>query len=178
MNIDNVSVTPSSSNDYYRFYTDSTEAVDPYIEFDDSGVQVWNDGQFGPHLSFWIKVHDAQGVPEDIQSVKVIYPGGTEQFLHYYPGNSANTNTGGVYRGTAYPQTIEGGSYTFRVEDLAGNTHSVTDNLVAGEEIDYPDKTLMSPALDENVNDTAVDFDWPDVADRAFYRLEIYDTDF
>ena len=178
MNIDNVSVTPGSSGDYYRFYTDSEEAVDPFIELDNTGVQVWNDEQFGPHLSFWIKVHDAQGVPGDIKSVKVIYPGGTEEFLYYYPESSANTDTGGVYRSTAYPATIESGTYTFRVEDLAGNIYTTAEDLTANNEIGYPDKTLMSPLLDEDVNDTAVDFDWSDVAGRAFYRLEIYDTDY
>ena len=177
LNIDNRSVTPGSSNEYYRFYTDSEEAVEPYIELDNSGVQVWNDELFGPHLSFWIKVHDAQGVPGDIKSVKVIYPGGAEQYLYYYPGNTSNTVTGGIYRSTAYPATIESGTYSFRVEDLAGNIFTVTESLAANP-IGYPDQASMSPSLDEIVNDTAVDFDWTDVAGTAFYRLEIYDIDY
>ncbi|MBT8369239.1 MAG: carboxypeptidase-like regulatory domain-containing protein, partial [Deltaproteobacteria bacterium] len=177
LNIDNVSLSPGSSDDYYRFYTDSEEAVEPYIELDNSGVQVWNDELFGPHLSFWIKVHDAQGVPADIKSVKVIYPGGAEEFLYYYPGNTSNTVTGGIYRSTAYPATIESGAYSFRVEDLSGNIYTVNESLMVNQ-IEYPDKALMNPLLDESVNDTAVDFDWTDVPGTAFYRLEIYDTDY
>ena len=122
-------------------------------------MQVWNDELFGPHLSFWIKVHDAQGVPADIKSVKVIYPGGAEKFLYYHPGNTSNTVTGGIYRSTAYPATIESGDYSFRVEDLSGNIYTATESLAANP-IGYPDQALMSPSLDEVVNDTAVDFDW------------------
>jgi hypothetical protein len=121
-------------------------------------VQVWNDELFGPHLFFWIKVHDAQGVPADIKSVKVIYPGGAEKFLYYHPGNTSNTVTGGIYRSTAYPATIESGAYSFSVEDLSGNIYTVNERLMVNQ-IEYSDKALMNPLLDESVNDTAVDFD-------------------
>ena len=176
LNVNNASKSPASSDDNYRFYTGATEAVDPYIELNNAGVQVWNNELSGPHLSFWIKVHDAQGVPGDIKSVKVRYPGGSEELLYYYPESTSNSFTGGVYLRDSYPTSIANGTYTFIVEDLSGNSYSVEETL-ASNPIGYPDVSTLTPVHNTLVNGTAMDFDWEDVSGAAFYRLEIYDTD-
>ena len=176
LEIDNRSKSPASTSQSYRFYTGSTEAAAPFIELDSAGVQVWNSELMGTGLSFWIIVHDAQGVPGDIRSVKVIYPGGGEEFLYYYPGYTSNTPTGGAYSRESYPVSIQNGTYTFVVEDLSGNSYSVDETLTSNP-IGYPDSSTLTPVHNTLVNSTGLNFDWEDVSGAAFYRLEIYDTD-
>ena len=174
LNVDNNSKSPTSSNDNYRFYTGSTGAVAPYIEFDHAGVQVWNNEVLGTYLTFWIIVHDAQGVPGDIKSVKVVYPSGYEELLYFYPGITSNTPTGGVYIRNSFPASIENGTYTFVAEDLSGNIYSV-DEILTANPIGYPDVATLTPSHNALINNTALDFDWEDVSGAAFYRLDIYD---
>ena len=81
LNVDNVSKTPASNNDNYIFNTGSVDDDYPFIELASHGVQTWNTELTGSLLDFWIRVHDAQGVPGNIQSVKVIHPGGAQEFL-------------------------------------------------------------------------------------------------
>ena len=69
LNVDNVSKTPASNDDNYIFYTDGNEAETPFIDLQDTGVRTVTSEFSGTELSFWIEVHDAQGVPGDIQSV-------------------------------------------------------------------------------------------------------------
>ena len=176
LEIDNRSKSPASTNQNYRFYTGSAAATVPFIEFDNAGVQVWNNDVLGAGLAFWIKVHDAQGVPEDIKSARVIYPDGSEELLYYYPGNTSNTSTGGAYTRSSYPAQIQSGTYTFVVEDLSGNSYAVDETLTSNQ-IGYPDSSTLSPVHNTLANSTGLNFDWADVSGAAFYRLEIYDTD-
>ena len=76
LNVDAVSKTPAANEDNYIFYTDGEEAQDPYIDLSSHGVYTYTTEDSGTQLAFWIKVHDAQGVPGNIQSVQVTHPDG------------------------------------------------------------------------------------------------------
>ena len=87
LNVNNLSRTPPSSNDNYRFYTGALEDDHPFIDLANHGVYVSYSAS-GSNLQFWIKVHDAQGVPGNIKNVKVIHPNNQgEEFLQYYGDN-------------------------------------------------------------------------------------------
>jgi len=176
INLDNLSKIPASSNDNYVFYTPDTEAVDPMVELDNGGVELWSSSYLGDNTSFWIKVHDAQGVPDNIQNVTVTLPDGTRQTLYHDDGNRYNTSTSGIYRG-GYYGTPQSGVYTFSVADRDGNTDDLTENFTANA-IDYPAEVSLTPAQGTLLNDTGADFDWEDVADTAFYRLELIDKNY
>ncbi len=175
-NTDNVSKTPPSDGENYIFYTDSLQTEAPYIELDHHGVHTWNDDQGGEKLSFWIKVHDAQGVPEDIQFVKVKHPGGTEELLNLYESNpySPISSTSGIYiLDSTLPPAV--GTYEFTVEDKAGNPHTVSEELFADDIAPIaPPQSLQITGMDG----TAVTFDWSTVTGAALYTIHIFDYDF
>lgn len=178
LNVDNISKSPASNSDNIGFTT-GEESVDPFIELDSSGVHTWNNELLGAYLSFWIKVHDAQGVPGEIKLVTVTLPSGAEEVLYYdvYDvGNSNNTPTCGVYLNDSF-LSIESGTYTFTVEDREGHVYSVAEDLTP-DPIGYPAETSLRPLHNTVINGTAVDFDWEDVSGAAFYRVEIYDKDY
>ena len=53
-----------------RFVTEYVEAQDPFINLRSLGVYTWNlRPPFGPFTFFNVRVHDAQGVPDNIESV-------------------------------------------------------------------------------------------------------------
>ena len=169
-NVDNVSLTPFLSDQRYIFYTTEEEAVDPYIELYGHGVYTLNNSD-GAKLAYMVKVHDAQGVPGNIQYVKVALPGGGEEFLTYDLGNPDNTATGGIYKlESALP--ITDGTYTFTVGDNDTHTYSTTEDLVSNT-IGYP---ALSSLTSLN-NGTTIELDWDDVEDANTYRIEIYDSD-
>jgi hypothetical protein len=172
---DNVSRAPADSDDFIEFWTGPL-SEDPYIEVDSTGVETWNGKDFGAHPTFWIEVYDAQGVPGDIKSVKVTFPGGSEDVLYYDVGNRYNTSTSGIYLSDSF-LPIETGTYTFTVEDREGHIYPVTEELNP-DPIGYPSTTTFLPVHNAVINDTAVNFDWEDVGGAAFYRVEIYDTDY
>jgi len=176
LNVSNFSKAPASSNDNYVFYTGEEEAVDPFIDLDNHGVGVWNSELAGPILDFWIKVHDAQGVPGNIKTVKVTFPSSAEEILYFDEGNRYNTSTCGIYRSNSF-LPIESGTYTFYVEDQDGHTHTLAEDLTDNS-IGYPAESSLTPVHNTLVGDTAVDFDWEDVTGAAFYRVEIYDKDY
>ncbi|RLD68230.1 MAG: hypothetical protein DRI98_12050 [Bacteroidetes bacterium] len=172
LDVDNRSQAPLSRSDF-SFWT-GEESPDPFIEFDSSGVQTWNNSYTGPYLSFWIKVHDPQGVPSNIETVKVTFPGGSAEEILYL--NSVSSSTSGYYSSDSF-LPIEDGIYTFTVIDKDGNESTKTEDFTSNP-IGYPDETLMSPVPFTLVNDTAVEFDWEDVPGVTFYRVEIYDIDY
>ncbi|RKX26567.1 MAG: hypothetical protein DRP46_10725, partial [Candidatus Zixiibacteriota bacterium] len=176
LDVDDVARVPSWSSQYYVFYTGPEEVKSPYIDLDNSGVQTWNGNVLNPYLTFWIKVYDAQGVPDDIKSVKVITPSGRGITLDYYSGYRYNTATCGVYRRDA-ALSIESGNYEFIVEDKEGNQYQVAEHLEANP-IDYPDPATLFPQTNYVTYDESITFDWDDVPGAAFYRLELYDKDY
>ena len=90
LDIDNRSWAPQS---LIRFFT-GAESVDPFIDLDSHGVHTGNDAESGSGLSFWIRVHDSQGVPGNIKSVKITHPGGAEEELIYSDSNPYSPPTG------------------------------------------------------------------------------------
>ncbi len=174
---DNISKTPPSNNDNYIFYTDSQEAVVPYIDLNDNGVRTWNDPVNGTRLSFRIMVYDAQGVPGDISSVTVQHPSGAVTQLNERCSDafSNGTPTSCIY--TNESGTIESGTFKFTVEDKEGNSYSVTDDL-SPNLIGYPAETSLKPLNGALLDSTAVDFSWDIVPGAVFYSVDIFDYDY
>ena len=158
----------------YRFYTDGAESPLPHIEFDSAGVETWNGHGMLPYLTFWVKVHDAQGVPGNIRSVKVQFPNSGPFVDLLHDASRDLSPTSGFYKNDVFMDpTGMGGTYTFIVEDWDGNVYQTTEDLDA-DVIGYPDPTNFNTTI----TGTAVDVDWDDVSGAAFYRLEIYDKAF
>ena len=176
LNVSNYAKSPIQN---FEIYT-GEQTVDPFIAFDSTGVRTANNALFGPHLLFWVNVHDAQEVPGNIKSVKVIFPdGSTEETLYYAEGNpfdAWNKKTLGIYYTPSY-LPIAAGIYTFTVEDREGHSYSTTEELTP-DVIGYPAEASIVPVHNTVIGSTAVDFDWEDIPGVAFYRLEIYDEDF
>ena len=166
LNISNYAKAP---NQNFQIYT-GEQTVDPFIEFDSHGVYAANNPLFGPHLSFWVNVNDAQGVPGNIKTVKVLFPNGsTEETLYYATGNpydAWNKKTSGYYYINSY-LPIAAGIYTFTVEDREGNTYSITEELTPNP-IGYPAEASIVPVHNAVIGSTAVDFDWDDVPGAVF----------
>ncbi len=171
--IDNSSRAPANSSDYYTFTTGS-ESPKPYIDMDSTGVHSWHREFWGTSLSFWIKVFDAQGVPDNITSVTVVLPDTTEIPLRL---SYTDSDTSGFYTSSFFPTTISSGTYTFKVEDSQGNTFQTTE-VFTNDPLSYPAETSLLPVRSTILGTTAVNFDWADVTGAAFYRVEIYDEYF
>ncbi len=171
LDVDNVSKTPSSNDDNFVFYT-GDESEDPYVELLYSAATTWNDAVYGERLDFWVRVYDAQGVPENIRSASVELPSGKVVPLYYDDENGYNTSTCGIYLNNSFEPT-ESGTYTFRVEDREGHVHTASEEMTS-DPIGYPSEGSIQATLDG----TAVDFDWEDVDGVAFYRVEIYNEDY
>jgi hypothetical protein len=160
-------VDNSSSSNQIAFTT-GEESENPMIETR-HGAATRNSPDQGAYLYFWTKVHDAQGVPGDIQSVIVTFPGGTSIDLDLIDTES---DTCGIYYAEDFSLPIAAGEYTITVTDLDGNIHSVTDTLDVNS-IGFPAEATVN----STVNGTRVDVAWEEIDDAAYYRLEIYDMD-
>ena len=169
---DNVSTAPADQANYIRFTT-GTESADPYIDWSYSGVETWSGNSFGPTLSFWVRVFDPQGVPGDIESVTAILPGGRQVPLRYEYNEDA---TSAIYQTDTYDALTSGG-YILRVEDREGNFYE-TIEVLNSDPIGFPAESSFVPLRSTLVGSTGVNFDWADVPDAAFYRVEIYDRAF
>ncbi len=171
LDIDNVSRAPASNSENIQFTTgNETEA--PFIDFDNSGVDTWNSAVTGPFLSFWINVHDAQGIPENIKSVKVQFPDNSEQDLFYDYNESS---TCGIYRADFFPagDEIKNGDYTFVAEDMDGNIFSLAETPEF-DPIGFP----VVDSLVQSSDGGGVHFTWDSVNGAAFYRVEIFNQNY
>jgi hypothetical protein len=170
----NLDIDNAAGTNRYEFYTGTVESPVPHIEFDSSGVQTWNGNNIDPYLSFWVNVHDAQGVPGNIRSVKVQFPDSGQIIDLLHDTSRDPSPTSGYYRNDVFiDPTGMDGIYTFIVEDWDGNRYQATEALTV-DPIGYPE-----PAnFEVTVTGTALDVDWDDVDGAAFYRLEIYDERF
>ena len=175
---DSSTMYPASSGDYIRFTTGS-ETGAPYIDLDSNGVHTWNHADVGHNLSFWIKVHDAEGVPGNIKSVKVRFPdyatSGKEETL-YFDYNESDTC--GIYRCESF-LSIQGDTYTFVAEDNEGHITERSEQL----DINYltqPDNWGFDIQPQPDGDGTGFNFAWDAVEDgfSGFYRLEIYDRNY
>jgi len=167
---DNVS---ASDRNKTMFWAGPDEAQDPFVDLHSIGVGTWtSDTPVGTRTYFHIKVHDAQGVHGNIESVKVLLPDLTEVNL-YLDYNDSDTCA--HYRGD-YFGTIQSGEYAFTVVDKDGNSHSRAETLTPSP-IDPPSEASLLPANNTVVGDTGVSFDWNDVSGAAFYQLSLYDKD-
>ena len=122
-------------------------------------------------------VHDAQGVPGNIQQVTVIHPGGLEETLPYIANHPhvTYTATSGVYGVASSQPAVNGGTYRFRVQDLQGNTYETTEVLTSNP-LPYAPKSSLLPASGTIITGTtAVNFEWADVPGALFYQVNIYD---
>jgi hypothetical protein len=148
------------------------EAQSPFISLADNGVQTWSNDAFGglTFTNFHIEVHDAQGVPGTIQSVRVRLPDGTTETSLYLGYN--DTPTCGIYRGQ-YFGSIQSGDYTFTVVDNDGNTYSTTETLTV-DPLSPPVAGSFFPADNSLINGTEVTIDWDDVAGASLYQVLIY----
>ena len=165
LSIDNYSRTPNSSDDYYRFYTNSDVTEAPSIDLDGGGVQTVQSDVPGIIPVFWVRVSDRQGVPNNIASVKVRFPSGYEESLSL-------DHTDGPYRGyylSISDQTVETGTYTFIVTDSDGHTATITDDLVY-DPIGYP----AAGSLTATATSKEIEVSWDPVPEAAFYQLYIY----
>ena len=172
--VDSNTIYPVSSDDYIEFTT-GPERSAPFIDFDSSGVYTWNHPDAGHNLFFWIKLHDAQGVPDNIKSVTVRFPdyasSGHEERLYY---NSNESDTCAAYEGESFPLQIESGNYTFVVEDNDGHVTEKTETLTADVLTPSASFSIVPTSTGDG---TGYSFDWDIVSGVAFYRVEIYDLD-
>ena len=175
---DSNTLYPALSADYIRFTTgDKIEA--PYIDLANNGVFTWNHPDVENMLSFWIKVHDAEGVPDNIKSVKVRLPdyatSGHEALL-YFDYNESGTC--GVYQGESL-LPIQSGPYTFVVEDNEGHITERSEQLNINC-LTEPDNWLFDIQPQPDGDGTGFNFTWGPVEPSfsGFYRLEIYNRDY
>ena len=174
LNVSNYALTPVQ----FEMIT-GEESVYPSIELDSTGVRTENQPVLGPHLMFWIRVNDAQGVPGNIRSVKVIFPDGLTQETLYYaegkPYDDWDTRTSGYYYRNSY-LPIAAGTYTFVVEDRDGHIASRTKELIP-DPVGYPAWGSLPPTH-VTLGTASATLDWEDIPGAVFYRLEIYEKDF
>lgn len=157
------------------FETDSDEAQNPYMDLYSSGVGTWTDpAPFDTNTWFYVRIHDAQGVPGNIDSVKALLPDGVTEAILYLDYNESDTC--GVYQG-GYSGNIQEGTYTFTVVDKNGNSDTNTEVLTSNP-IGYPSEASLQPANNTLIGGTGVSFDWDDVSGAAIYELKFYDKDF
>ena len=168
---DNVSASDQNKT---VFYAGPDEAQDPRVYLHGVGVgTLTTTSPVGTHTFFHIKVHDAQGIPGNIGSVKVLLPDLTTEVSLYLDYNDSDTCA--HYRGHFFGP-IQSGEYTFTAMDSNGNSHSKTE-VFTSDPIDPPSEATLQPANNTVIGDTGVSFDWDDVSGAAFYELKLYDKD-
>lgn len=150
------------------------ETQKPMLDFDSHGVYTWNQSEIGTTTHFYIKIHDAQGVPENIKSVKVLFPDGTTEMDLYHDYNE--TGTRAIFKNSYYG-TVQAGEYIFTVTDKDLNTDAKTDTLILDPQIAYPPEQSLIPLNNTVLDSTALNLDWDDVPGSAFYQVDFYDKD-
>jgi hypothetical protein len=164
--IDQVIAFPArDASGNYPVFTTGELTDSPYIETNWAGVETWTDDYRGMHTSFWIRVYDAQGVPNNIQSVTVTDINGKITQLYYEYNESENC---AIYSNDSY-EAPQNGAYSFIVTDKEENTFSIDEELTVAA-IGFPPES----SLTVSITGTGGSFDWADVDGAAVYRLEIY----
>ena len=178
-NVDNGSSIPTS----FRSLTFRTGAVtggthSPSIALDGFGAAV----SHYPHpgtgdpvyaLEFELDVADLDGVPDNIDSLQMIYPDGvTTRTLKFY---EADDESKGMYWLDEIHEsidTIQEGIYTFIVTDFDGNTAQAIDELQVNI---MPISENLNPTPDSIVATATPLITWDPVSGAARYRVRIND---
>jgi hypothetical protein len=164
--IDQVIAFPArDASGNYPIFTTGELTDGPYIETNWAGVETWTDDYRGTLTSFWIRVYDAQGAPDNIESVTVEDLNGKTTQLYYEYNESGNC---AIYSNNSYEEPQDG-DYGFTVTDKQGNTFSIDEELTV-DPIGFPPES----SLTVSITGTGGLFDWDDVPGTAVYRLEIY----
>jgi len=186
LDLDNYSRAPSQP---FEFSTGDQDNI-PFISLERHGVTTWTqEDSPGPFTVFHVTVHDAQGVPGDIDSVAVTFPDSTTVVdLEPAVGSpfAKFTETSATYQGI-FEGPVQAGEYTFSVRDNSGSPVSSVTETLTNDPVGYPARASLSPAHN-TLHDPAggnVPFDWDDVPDIGpeagggvgFYRVEIFDYD-
>jgi len=117
-------------------------------------------------------VHDAQGVPDNIDSVTVDLPGGGQATLAYDGDIPGGNSTSGFYTLFGEPLPADGSyAYTFHVTDVDGHSAQHTETFNAAL---LPPVNPDSLSALYDASGRAIDFSWEPVDGAAFYRVEIY----
>jgi hypothetical protein len=164
---DNVS---RSDRELTRFETLAEEAQAPYVDLASVGAHTWRNSPMGDFVNFYVKIYDAQGVPQNIESVQVQTPDGGEADLYLDTNEGPNC---GLYRGN-YFGGVSSGDYIITAIDKDGNSHFVAD-YVAAMPIDAPAEASLLPSDNDVIGSTGVAFDWDDSAGAEQYEVQIYD---
>ena len=161
-----------SDRELTRFGTLGDEAETPYVDLASIGAESWSNGIFPPFISFYVKVYDAQGVPQNIESVQALVPGIGAVNLQFDFNEGGNC---GIYRGQYYGELpLPSGVYTITATDKDGNSHSVNDTLNPSP-VGLAAEASLVPVDNVVIGSTGVDFDWEDVPGAVQYELMIYD---
>ncbi len=169
-----------SDRELTAFFTAAADAQDPHIDFWGHGAYTWNHpSPFEPNTSFYIRIHDAQRVPDNIESVTVTLPGGGTANLYY---DEYVSSTAGVYKGTYFGDLPTGpATYIFNVIDKDGNTDPrpaiERSDTITPDPIDFIDEGTLEPAQNYVADDTGLTFSWDEVAGAASYQINFYDKD-
>ena len=164
---DNVS---RSDRELTRFETLAEEAQAPYVDLASIGAQTWRNGTLGEFVNFYVKVFDAQGVPQNIDSVKAQIPGGDEVDLYLDTNEGPNC---GLYRGH-YFGGLPSGNYLITAVDKDLNSHTAAD-YVDAMPIDAPSEVSLRPLDNEVIGGTEVRFAWNDITGAQQYEVQLYD---
>lgn len=161
----------ASDRNKTRFLVDApSESQTPHIDLSNQGVFAFNYDYADEFLVIFVRIHDAQGVPGNIDSVTVELPDGLTEVRLYF--DASETPSRGTYRGN-YFGTIQEGLYTFTVVDKDGYRDLKTDLLTLNT-MAYPSQASLTPEQNAVMSQTAVSFSWEDVG-AAFYELQVYD---
>jgi len=139
------------------------------------GVQTCHDDS-GYYIRFRIKVVDGYGVPDDIDTVQVIYPNDTTIVnldLHHTSGYYKGIYHKSINVGTALDDAnsnIQEGIYTFVVTDKHGGTATARDYLHKNILSDLPGNFSPDGVTTENCIPT---LSWDAVSDAEFYMVII-----
>jgi hypothetical protein len=172
---DNVS---SSNQNKTYIVTGPDQARSPHIDLASSGVSTYTQPPpLGTNTWFYIKVHDAQGVPDTIDNVKVLFPDGETQVSLYFDYIDYNESpTCGIYRG-AYFGAIQKGTYTFTAVDKEGNM-AIKSDYLENKPISYPPEASLVPANNTVIGGTEVGFEWDEAQKAALYEVVLYDKNY
>lgn len=163
----------SDRNQTRIWVTAGTPAQRPYIEMGSwQGIKSWTSPRQGSHLSPWIEVYDAQGVPDNIKSAKVIFPDGTTSRPLYFV--SRYNSYSGEY-GTDYFGDMPSGTYTFVVEDRDGNVFEASEAFTSAPLPSIAPETLQ-PAQDAVITTDTLAISWGAVTGAKMYYVRIYDA--